>query len=125
MRTVLHCTLALAMAFSTSVRAAAKPDGPLSAAEIRACLKGRPHFSNYRLQSTPASPYKHFKEVDGKEIHNFLLVYDDGTMRSGWDDFADGYLYQSTDIKTHEAMAIAVRRIGGIVYFGTDATKSC
>jgi hypothetical protein len=93
-----------------------KPAGPLSKAEIEACL-ANPHKVGDDLVSPKPQPHHIFKPG-----YNFTVKMPDGSYGFGYEEASDGHLL----VKYPEHGAsfdYGVARSNGIVYFGGKATN--
>ena len=92
-----------------------KPDGPLSKAEIDACLAA-PH----RVGDDLVSPKPHPRHVF-RPGYNFSIKLPDGTYGYGYEEASDGHLLVKYP-KHGTSFDYGVTRRGGVVYFGDKPT---
>ncbi len=96
--------------------AARKPDGPMSKADIDACL-ATPHYVGNELVSPKPEPHHVFKPG-----YNFSVKLQDGSTGFGYEEASDGHLL--IKYPSHgTSFDYGVARKNGVVYFGDKATS--
>jgi len=113
---LILAALPLAACQSLAEVSARKPDGPLSKAEIDACLAG-PHYVGADLVSPKPQPNHVFRPG-----YNFSIKLADGSFGDGYQEASDGHL--AVKYPSHgAAFDYGVARRNGVVYFGEKPTS--
>jgi hypothetical protein len=95
---------------------AIKSDGPLTKAEIEACLASS-HKVGDELVSPKPLPHHLFRPG-----YNFTVKMPDGSTGSGYEEASDGHLLVRYP-KHGTSFDLGVARRNGVVYFGDKATS--
>ena len=93
-----------------------QPNGPLSKAEIEACL-AHPHKVGDDLISPEPQPHHIFKPG-----YNFTVKMPDGSKGFGFEEAIDGHVIVHYP-KHGSSFDYGVARVDGIVYFGAKPTS--
>jgi hypothetical protein len=93
-----------------------KPDGPLSKAELSACLES-PHWVGAELASPHPEPGRKFKAG-----YNFSIKKPNGSYGYGIEEASDGHLLIRYPAHNSATDFEVVRR-NGVVYFGSNKTS--
>jgi hypothetical protein len=113
---VLPISFALTACLTVGPMNGRKPDGPLTKADIDACLAA-PHRVGDDTISPQPQPHHVFKPG-----YNFTMKMPDGSYGFGYEEASDGHILVKYP-KHGTAFDYGVARKDGVVYFGDKATS--